>query len=158
MFFELEDIQRRHSPYWDLTNVTGWTNATDSTVSWNYQRGLLVGFPVAMFQEYFSALMTNARAMLTKYETPTSFKQWWTLFKETHKLPKFKANATNRFQLATTVAALDIAPKLTFFRLFNSGWMSNYGGFDYNLFRKLPTVFFAALCASPLAVISSVTK
>jgi hypothetical protein len=80
------------------------------------------------------------------------------MLKETHKLPNFKSNASNRFQMAATVAALDIAPKLTAFRSLNSGWMSNYGGFDYNLFRKLPTVFFAALLSSPFAVVSSVTK
>ena len=50
MFFELEDIQRRHSPYWDLTNVTGWTNALDATPGWSYERGLMVGLPVAWAQ------------------------------------------------------------------------------------------------------------
>ena len=96
--------------------------------------------------------------MLTKYETPTNLKQWWIMFRETNKLPAFKRNATNRFQIAASVAALDIAPKLTAFRLFNGGWMSNYGGFDYNLFRKLPTVMFAAICSSPLAVALSATR
>lgn len=80
------------------------------------------------------------------------------MFKETHKLPNFTRNATNRFQIAASVAALDIAPKLTAFRWFNSGWMSNYGGFDYNLFRKLPTVFFAAVLSSPLSVALSMTQ
>lgn len=80
------------------------------------------------------------------------------MFRETNKLPAFKRNATNRFQIAASVAALDIAPKLTAFRLFNGGWMSNYGGFDYNLFRKLPTVMFAAICSSPLAVALSATR
>lgn len=39
MFFELEAIQRRHSPYWDLSNTTGWVTALDSKASWNYERG-----------------------------------------------------------------------------------------------------------------------
>ena len=80
------------------------------------------------------------------------------MFKETHKLPNFKKNAGNRLQIATAVAVLDIAPKLAAFRSLNSGWMSNYGGFDYNLFRKMPTTFFAAVIASPLAVALSMTK
>lgn len=90
--------------------------------------------------------------MLTKYETPTNLKQWWVMLRETHKLPGFKRNAMNRFQIGASVAVLDIAPKLTAWRIFNGGWMSNYGGFDYNLFRKLPTAFFAAVVSSPLAV------
>ena len=80
------------------------------------------------------------------------------MLRETQKLPGFKRNATNRLQIAASVAALDIAPKLTAFRLFNGGWMGNYGGFDYNLFRKLPTVFFAAVLSSPLAVALSATR
>ena len=39
MFFELDDVQRRHNPTWWTNNVTSWTRAVDSTPSWNYQRG-----------------------------------------------------------------------------------------------------------------------
>ena len=39
MFFELDDIKRRHMPAWSTNNVTQWTPALDSTYSWNYQRG-----------------------------------------------------------------------------------------------------------------------
>lgn len=39
MFFELEDIKRRHMPNWNTDNVTQWTDTYDSTPSWNYQRG-----------------------------------------------------------------------------------------------------------------------
>jgi len=39
MFFELDDVQRRHNPSWWTNNVTTWTTAVDSTPSWNYQRG-----------------------------------------------------------------------------------------------------------------------
>lgn len=36
MFFELEDIKRRHSHYWDLYNVGGWVRPADNSASWNY--------------------------------------------------------------------------------------------------------------------------
>ncbi len=39
MFFELEDVKRRHMPAWSNNNVTMWTPALDSTPTWNYQRG-----------------------------------------------------------------------------------------------------------------------
>jgi hypothetical protein len=34
MFFELEDIKRRHSPYWDCHNVHSWVRTPDATTSW----------------------------------------------------------------------------------------------------------------------------
>ena len=39
MFFELEDVRRRHNPTWWTNNVTAWVTPPDSTPSWNYQRG-----------------------------------------------------------------------------------------------------------------------
>lgn len=36
MFFELEDVKRRHSVYWDLYNVEGWVTSPDSNLTWNY--------------------------------------------------------------------------------------------------------------------------
>lgn len=39
MFFELEDVKRRHMPMWNTNNVTMWVAAPDSTPSWNLQRG-----------------------------------------------------------------------------------------------------------------------
>lgn len=36
MFFELEDIKRRHSLYWDIYNTESWVEAPDNTLSWNY--------------------------------------------------------------------------------------------------------------------------
>lgn len=41
MFFELEDIKRRHMPAWSTNNVTMWVPALDSTPTWNYQRGTI---------------------------------------------------------------------------------------------------------------------
>ncbi len=43
MFFELDDVKRRHNPSWWTNNVTHWTTAVDSTPSWNYQRGKSLG-------------------------------------------------------------------------------------------------------------------
>ena len=46
MFFELDDVQRRHNPTWWTNNVTAWTRAVDSTPSWNYQRGKAITIQV----------------------------------------------------------------------------------------------------------------
>jgi solute carrier family 25 oxoglutarate transporter 11 len=44
MFFELEDIKRRHSMYSDIYNVGGWVPTPDANFSWMYQRGAIIGY------------------------------------------------------------------------------------------------------------------
>ena len=34
-YFELDDIKRRHSHYWDCYNVGGWVNTYDNLALWN---------------------------------------------------------------------------------------------------------------------------
>jgi hypothetical protein len=48
--------------------------------------------------------------------------------------------------------ALGIAPMVALFRQFNSGWQTNFGGFDYAYYRKIPTTLCAAIFSSPFAV------
>ncbi len=48
MFFELEDVKRRHSLYWDIYNVSGWVKPPDSTLENNYKRGLITGLTAAL--------------------------------------------------------------------------------------------------------------
>lgn len=54
MFFELEDIKRRHMPTWSNNNTTVWVPALDSTPSWNYQRGVMIGLVACGIQQYFN--------------------------------------------------------------------------------------------------------
>ena len=75
MFFELDDIKRRHSTYYDIYNVNGWVRAPDSTLSWNYQRGLMAGLAASFINEYFISFTEGWRLLLRHYEPPNSFKQ-----------------------------------------------------------------------------------
>jgi hypothetical protein len=45
-----------------------------------------------------------------------------------------------------------IGPQVALVRQFNSGWCSNFGGFDYNLYRKVPTMLAPFLLTSPIGV------
>lgn len=73
MFFELENVKRRHSLYWDVHNE-GWTKAPDSTMSWNIKRGIMIGTTASLIQESLTAFLENYKLLLTKYENPTSLK------------------------------------------------------------------------------------
>lgn len=52
----------------------------------------------------------------------------------------------------------EIAPQVALFRRFNHGWSSNFGGFEYSYYRKLPTVALAFIMSSPLGVIGEMTE
>ena len=55
-------------------------------------------------------------------------------------------------QLAIYGAFVDIGLKIASFRQFNSGWQANFGGFEYSFYRKVPSILFSFVVASPFAV------
>lgn len=36
MYFEIDDVKRRHSPYYDVYNFMGWVDTPDSSYVWNW--------------------------------------------------------------------------------------------------------------------------
>ncbi len=90
--------------------------------------------------------------MFQHYEPPVGFTQWLTFLKETRNLDSFKSGLTSRMQLGATTGALSIASQVALLRQFNSGWSSNFGGFEYSYYRKVPTFLAAAICSSPFGV------
>jgi solute carrier family 25 oxoglutarate transporter 11 len=75
MFFELDDIKRRHSNYYDIYNVNGWVRTPDSTLSWNLQRGVITGITASLINEFIGNFTEGWRLLLRHYEPPNSFKQ-----------------------------------------------------------------------------------
>jgi len=76
MFFELDDVQRRHNPSWWTNNVTTWTTAVDSTPSWNFQRGNIIKIyrfdhrfdswtSSTIFNTFYITRWSNAQTLLT---------------------------------------------------------------------------------------------
>lgn len=76
MFFELDDIKRRHSNYYDIYNVNGWVRAPDSTLSWNYQRGLIAGLTASFINEHIINFVEGYRLLLRNYNPPNSLQQF----------------------------------------------------------------------------------
>lgn len=96
MFFELEDIKRRHSLYWDIYNVEGWVTPPDSTLSWNFTRGAITGLTASYFQEFFTSFHESWRLLLRKYEPPANLKQFFTFSREVIKMDNYKLALKNR--------------------------------------------------------------
>lgn len=152
MFFELDDIKRRHSLYYDIYNVGGWVRTPDASASWNYQRGAIVGVAAALVTEGLNHFAESWRLLLRHYEPPSSFKQLGIFTRETLKLENFRRGVKNRFQYGVTIGATDIAARVALFRWANQGWQLPWGGFEYNFMRKIPGTFFAALVSAPVSI------
>ena len=43
MYFEVDDVKRRHSLYYDISNVHGWVDTPDSKLWWVFARSTLAG-------------------------------------------------------------------------------------------------------------------
>lgn len=70
MFFELEDIKRRHSLYWDIYNVEGWVRRPEATLANNVKKGVTAGVVASLIQENITAFTENCRLLATRYEKP----------------------------------------------------------------------------------------
>lgn len=135
-----------------LNNTTGWCTAVDSTPTWNYQRGIMIGTLTTYFQQYISNFINSSKLLAKHYEPPTSLTQARTWFNAVVNLESFNKSMKDGRQIALFGAFFDMGLKIAVYRQFNSGWQSNFGGFDYNLFRKMPTAFAAFVVSSPFAV------
>ena len=45
MYFEIDDIKRRHSLYYDHYNVHGWIDPPEAFLSWDYGRAVMSALP-----------------------------------------------------------------------------------------------------------------
>lgn len=95
--------------------------------------------------------------MLQHYEPPVGWNQWTTFIRETRNLESFRNGLASRMQLGVATGALSIAAQVAALRQLNSGWSANFGGFEYSYYRKLATIFAAAVVSSPTGVLLDMT-
>jgi solute carrier family 25 oxoglutarate transporter 11 len=158
MFFELDDIKRRHSNYYDIYNVGGWVTAPDSTFRWNYARGFMVGVTATFLNEFVGTFTEGWRLLLRNFEPPNTFKQVGIFAKETLKLENFRLALRTRSQYALTLGATDIAARIALFRYINSGWQKPFAGFEYAFQRKIPGTMLIAFLTAPLGIPFEMTR
>jgi len=152
MYFELDDIKRRHSPYFDVYNAFSWISTPENNYAWNYQRGAIAGVLGAALNETQILFTENAKLLLKHYERPSGFNQTKTFIKEVLKMDNFRHGIKNRLQYAFVIGSVDIANRLAVYRTCNSGWYRPFGSFEVNYYRRLPGVLFAALATSWISV------
>lgn len=146
MFFELDDIQRRHSAYWDVYNAFSYTPTPDNTYSWNYQRGVMAGLLGCMVNETATIFRENGRLLLKHYERPANLNQTWVFLKEAWKMSTLRNGLRNRLQYATAMGVFDVANRIAVWRYFNAGYHQTQGQVETNVVRKiLPSMAAAGL-------------
>jgi len=152
MFFELDDIKRRHSYTYDVYNVFSWIDTPDNKFSWNWQRGAITGIIASTVNEMAILFTENWRLLLREYEWPKGLKQYGIFTRETLKLDNFRLGMKNRLQYALCIGTFDIGSRLALFREFNAGWYRTFGSFETNYLRKIPTTILAAFLSSWVSV------
>lgn len=113
----------------------------------------MIGLVTTYFQQYISHFIANSRLLAKHYEPPSALSEIGRWYKAVTSLESFSKGLKDVRHLTLYGAFFDMGLKLAVFRQFNSGWQSNFGGFDYNLYRKIPTTFAAALVSAPFGVI-----
>lgn len=152
MYFELDDIQRRHSLYFDSHNIGGWVKAPDSTFSWNYERGAIIGVTSMMLNEYIKTFAYTCEAMLNKFEPPKGIKQISHFAREVVRTDYFKQNMRTRAQYAFAIGMTDMAARISAFRWINNGWQKPSMMLEINFARKIPGTIFIAALTAPISV------
>jgi hypothetical protein len=152
MYFEIDDIKRRHSPYFDTYNTWSWVTTPENTMWWNYQRGAMAGIIGATLNETNILFTENAKLLLKHYEWPKGLNQYRIFFRETLKMDNFRLGLKNRLQYALVLGSTDIAARLATFRYVNAGWNRTFGTVEVNFYRKIPPTLFAALASCWVSV------
>ena len=75
MYFEIDDIKRRHSPYFDVYNVHGWIDPPADQFWWNWVRGSIAGVTGYLANELLAHRWENYKLLRTKFHPPESISQ-----------------------------------------------------------------------------------
>lgn len=75
MFFEIDDIKRRHSPYTDNYNVHGWIDLPDDAAWWKFFRASVAGICGTLIYGVQTTALAGYKQLRTKYDPPKDLKQ-----------------------------------------------------------------------------------
>mmetsp|Transcript_8349 Transcript_8349/g.7414 ORF Transcript_8349/g.7414 Transcript_8349/m.7414 type:complete len:103 (+) Transcript_8349:48-356(+) len=98
MYFELDDINRRHTFYYSTYGAFSYSPTPDNYLGWNWQRGAIAGTLASLATETSQLFSASWELMLSKYEWPKNFSQYKIFFRETMRLDSFRYNLKNKVQ------------------------------------------------------------
>ena len=75
MYFEIDDIKRRHSPYFDVYNVHGWINPPEDFFAWHWFRGGIAGVTGAVVNAFIAHKYECYKTLRARFHPPETFAQ-----------------------------------------------------------------------------------
>ena len=75
MFFEIDDVKRRHSPYYDVYNIRGWVDPPEDRFSWHWIRGAVAGATGAFVNQFIANRWEAYKTIREAYHPPRTFEQ-----------------------------------------------------------------------------------
>jgi uncharacterized protein (DUF3820 family) len=89
MYFEIDDIKHRHSPYYDITNVRGWVDTPEDYYLWHWARGGVAGVLGSVASVAFAHRWEAYKTLRTHYHSPETFQQVYDYTKAIKKFGNF---------------------------------------------------------------------
>jgi hypothetical protein len=99
MFFEIDDIKRRHSPYSDVYNVHGWIDTPDDIKWWTFFRTSAAGLAGTLFSAYHNTFLKGYKQLRTKYDPPKNLQQKFAYLKNIPKTQGYKTVLLHLYSL-----------------------------------------------------------
>lgn len=91
MYFEIDDVKRRHTPYWDIHNVHGWVNPPEDRIAWHWLRGAFAGATGFLLSAAFAHRWEAYKTLRTTFHPPESFQQVYEFGQAIKKVGKYEA-------------------------------------------------------------------
>ena len=146
MYFEIEDIKHRYTPYHTTYNVHGWIDTPEMSFSWDWFRGAVVGSIAMCANNYFCNLKDKYELLRTKYNPPESIKQAGLYYKTIKQLDCYKPSLRSYLFNGLAVGSIDVGLRLAIFRYFTGGIYQTEGTVNVDYYRRpFPTMLAAAL-------------
>ena len=137
MYFEIEDIKHRYTPYHTTFNVHNWIDTPDMSFSWDWFRGAMVGSIAMCANNYWCNLQDNYRIIRTKYNPPESLRQAGIYWRSIKQLDGYKASFRSAMLSGLANGSLDIGLRLAVFRYFTGGLYQSEGTVNVDYYSCL---------------------
>lgn len=86
MYFEVDDVKRRHNVYYDISNVHGWVDTPDSAIWWVWLRSAMAGVAACSLQAVYNQYHNNYKLLTKKYLPPQNIEQLGIYLKQIPKM------------------------------------------------------------------------
>ena len=90
MYFEVEDIQRRHAPYYDVYNIHGWVDTPEDSFSWAWARGAFAGLVGGIVGANVTHFWDSYKTLRTVYHPPKNLMQVRDFYRARLHVPDYK--------------------------------------------------------------------